>query len=221
MITLILGLTGSCKTWLMTRLLEERHNAGADLFVNYKLYFSDNGAKITRWWCLDDLYKFTNGAIGFDEGQQLLDATKWASLPVMFKDMICQHRHSYLDIYLTTQDLMQIDISVRRNVHELYSCQTILRIPRLDSVKPLLQWVRVQKKVRRFDSASDRVVFVPEGKAKFYFISRLWTRKNYETYAKTKLDKYVSKTLYYKKKWKTIIANRSMLGSGRIRGWRM
>jgi hypothetical protein len=219
MITLILGLTGAGKTWIMTRLIKSRWDSGIKIYSNYKLLFDEENKNIERWWCLSDLYKFRNGVIAFDEGQQLLDARNWASLPAMFKDLICQHRHSFLDIYLTTQDIMQIDISVRRNVHELISCQSLLRFPRNDSVPPLFQWIRVQKKVRRFDSASDRVVFIPEGGKKWYFLSRLWTKKLYETYAITQLGKYVSKTIFHKKKWKTIIANRTLIGTGKIRGW--
>ena len=218
MITCIIGQTGAGKTWLMTKLLYKQWKLyNAKIVACYPLYFSDDNAGISKFWQLSDLYKLSNCVIGFDELQKLLNARNWASLPVMFMDIICQHRHSAIDIYGTTQDLAQIDVNLRRNIHELYVCQSIFRFPKNERVRPLIHWIRVCKKVRRFDTATDRVAWERTGRPHWYFISLLWTKKLYDTYAKTRMSKYLTWTIRKEKKWRTIIANRQLVASGKVR----
>lgn len=217
MITCIIGLTGSGKTWFLSQLLYKRWLAGENIISYNQLYFSDENERINRFWQLSDLYTATNAVIGFPELQKLLNAGAWRSLPPMFMDLICQHRHSQLDIIGDTQELMQIDCQLRRNIHEVYVCQTILRIPKTDKILPWLHWIRIQKKIRKFDAATDRVVFVKEGRAKFYFISRLWTKKLYDTFEKSNLSKYLIWAERKQQKWKVIMANRQLIASGKFR----
>jgi GTPase SAR1 family protein len=223
MITLICGLAGSGKTWLMARMLKREWKRGQKdglmICANFPLCFPKNNERVKRFWTLSDTYRLHNGIIALDEAQKLLDARHWASLPTQFADLICQHRHSHLDIYTTTQDLGQIDIQLRRNIHELFTCQTIFRFPRNERVSPLIQWIRVTKQVRRFDVATNYIAWNRSGRVKWYFISYLWTKKLYETYAKTMLSKYLCKTIYKDKKWVTVIANRSLVASGKVRGF--
>jgi hypothetical protein len=217
MITCIIGQTGSGKTWLMTRLLYDQYRYyNAKIVSCYPLHFPED-AQTSRFWQLSDLYSLSGCVIGFDELQKLLNAKNWASLPVMFMDLICQHRHSAIDIYGTTQDLAQIDISLRRNIHELFVCQTIVRFPINERVKPFFHWIRVVKKKRRFDVATDRLAWEKVGRAKWYFISRFWTRTLYDTYSKTRLTKYLTWTKRKDKKWTTVIANRQLVAAGKVR----
>lgn len=202
----------------MTRLLYYQWKKNKQKIVAcYPLRFSDDQERVQRFWQLCDLYSLNNCIIGFDELQKLLNAKNWASLPPLFADLICQHRHSQLDIYGTTQDLGQIDIALRRNIHELFVCQTMLRFPRAENVKPFFHWIRVQRKIRRFDTATDRIAWEKAGRAKWYFISRFWTKTLYDTYSKTLLTKYLTWTRRKDKKWITTIANRQLVASGKVR----
>lgn len=218
MITCIIGLNGSGKTWFLTKLLYEQWKKyNANIIACYPVRFSDDNDRVQRFWQLHDLYGLENGVIGFDEIQKLLNAQNWASLPPLFADLICQHRHAHLDIYGTTQDLGQIDIAMRRNINELYVCETMIRFPKTQRIKPFLHWIRVQKKIRRFDTATDRICWHPIGRRRWYFISRFWTRSFYNTYAKTALTKYLTWTIRKEGKWKTTIANRQLITSGKVR----
>jgi hypothetical protein len=201
----------------MTRLLLREYQLyNAKIVTCYPLYFPPE-CETTRFWQLCDLYKLSNCVIGFDELQKLLNAKNWASLPAMFMDLICQHRHSALDIYGTTQDLGQIDIALRRNIHELYVCKSIIRFPKNERVKPFIQLIAVSNKTRNFDTATDRIAWKKVGRTKLYFISRFFTKKLYDTYAKTLLTKYITWSKRKDKKWTTVIANRQLVSAGKVR----
>ena len=95
MIIVITGLTGSGKTWFMTRLMLKDWKDGADIYANLPLYFPNDNERVNRWHNLDELYHLTRGVIAIDEGQKLFDARRWASLPVSFAEKIAQHRKHF------------------------------------------------------------------------------------------------------------------------------
>lgn len=218
MITCIIGLHGTGKTWfLVNKFLYPHWLAGGNVISYNPLYFSDDGERVSRFWQLSDLYTANNAMIGFPELQKLLNAQSFRSLPVMFADLLCQHRHSQLNIVGDTQDLMLIDPNLRRHIAELYVCQTMLRFPKDEAVLPIIHWIRVQKKVRRFDTKIDRVLFAKEGRAKWYFISRFWTKKLYDTFEKSQLTKFIIWTTRKAKKWTVHLINRQLISSGKRR----
>lgn len=216
MITAVIGLTGSGKTWWLTELLYSRWQLGARIVSYHDLYFSEDQERCEKFWQLSDLYTQSDCVIGFPELQKLLNSRNWASLPPMFLDLICQQRHSQIDIIGDTQDLMQIDVSLRRNIHDLYVCRSILRWPRDERILPLIHWISIQHKRRELGD-SDSIKFVKTESPQWHFISRLWTKKKYDTYEKSRLSRYVTWTKRQGKKWITTIANRSLLTSGKVR----
>lgn len=216
MITLIIGLTGSGKTWLQTKILYGRWQKGSKIYPNYPLLFSETNDDIIRWHDLEETYHLEHGVIGIDEGQKLFEARRWASLPLGFLEKISDHRHDFLDIVTTTQAFRQIDVRVRENVHEMYTCQSLLRIPPNDSVRPIIQWLRVTKKVRKI-SESDSIKFYKVGRAKWYFISKYWTKKLYDTYANIRSDKLICKLKLEKGLWKAKIYSRELIARGKAR----
>jgi hypothetical protein len=218
MITCIIGLTGAGKTWFLTRLLHERWKAGANIISYHKLYFSEKNERIKRFWQLSDLYSASNATIGFPELQKLLNAKNWASLPEIFADaIVSQGRHNQLDLIGDTQGLSQIDVYLRRNIHELYVCRTILRIPINQNKLPLFHWISVEYKTRYFDEKSDDVKFKKNGKRKWYFISRLWTKKLYDTFEKSQLKKFALWVSRKKEKWTVHMINRRLIAAGKRR----
>jgi hypothetical protein len=215
MITVITGLTGSGKTWFMTRLLLKDRKLGAEVHVNFPLTFPNDNDSVFRWHQLDELYRLNNGVIGIDEGQKLFDARRWGSLPVSFAEKIAQHRKHFLDIYTTTQDLGHIDLRVRSNIHELYNCQSVFRFPQNDRVYPVLQVVKITQK-KRSVSSDERIVWEKVGQ-KYFFISRYWTKKLYNTYADVGFERYICKIKYEKKKWLAKIYSRDLVNQGKAR----
>jgi GTPase SAR1 family protein len=215
MITVITGLTGSGKTWLMTRLMLKDYQAGAEIFANFPLYFPNDNERVSRWHNLDELYNLNGGVIAIDEGQKLFDARRWGSLPVSFSEKIAQHRKHFLDIYTTTQDIGHIDLRVRSNIHELYNCQSVFRWPRNDRVKPILQIIRITKKRRKL-SDGDRLIW-ERINSRLKFISRFWTKDLYNTYGDIGFEKYLCKIKREKNKWTAKIYSRQLVNNGKAR----
>lgn len=216
MITVITGLTGSGKTWLMTRLIHKDWKSGSKVFSNYPLNFDKDGTDVHRWHNLDELYHLNNGIITIDEGHMLFDARRWASLPMSFSAKITQHRKHNLDIYTTTQDLGQIDNRIRGNIHELYNCQSLFRWPRNDRVKPLLMMIKVVKKRRLMTGDTERLLWQKVAH-KFYFISRYWTEDLYNTYGDIGLERYICKIRKRNGKWQAKIYARDLINQGKAR----
>jgi len=215
MIVVITGLTGSGKTWFMTRLMLKDWKSGADIHANFPLYFPNENERVNRWHNLDELYHLTGGIIAIDEGQKLFDARRWGSLPISFAEKIAQHRKHFLDIYTTTQDIGHIDLRVRSNIHELFNCQSLFRIPRNDRIKPVLQMIRITKK-RRVLSINDRLVWEKVSR-KYFFISSLWTKTLYNTYGDIGFEKFICRIKRENKKWKAKIYSRDLVNSGKAR----
>ena len=216
MITLITGLTGSGKTFFGTKLLQEQWKLGATIYSNTPLIFSEDNERVEKWTQLAELYGLHNGIIFIDEAQKLFDARRWQSLPMSFAEKIAQHRKHFLDFITTAQDVGHIDLRFRGLVHEIYACQSLLRLPANEREYPIFQVIRVIKK-KRVLSDNDRLVWEREGKPRYMFLSRFWTKKIYETYADIGLERYLCKTKYHKKKWVTRIISRELINSGKAR----
>lgn len=216
MITVITGLTGSGKTWYMTKLIHRDWQRGAKVFANFPLTFNEHNDDIQRWHNLDELYHLSRGVIAIDEGQKLFDARRWGSLPVSFAEKIAQHRKDFLDIYTTTQDIGHIDVRIRSNIHELYNCQTIFRFPRNERQHPILQLVRITRKERQVSSDTDRIVWRVVNR-RMFFISRYFTKKLYDTYATVGMQRFICRIKREKKGWYGKIYSRELINSGRAR----
>lgn len=216
MITVITGLTGSGKTWFMTRLMYYEWQRGASIFTNFPVNFNEDNTDIQRWHNLDELYHLTGGIIAIDEGQKLFDARRWQSLPVSFMEKIAQHRKHGLDIYTTTQDLGHIDVRVRSNIHELYNAQSIFRWPKNDRVKPILQLVKITKKKRIITADTDRLAWQKIAH-KFHLISRFWTKDLYNTYGDIGFERYICKIRKRNGKWQAKIFARDLVNQGKAR----
>lgn len=215
------GLTGSGKTWLQTRLLRKEWRAGQSLYVNYFVKFNQDNEGVNRYHNIDELYHLTKAVIGIDDAQKL--AGFWLSMPISFRDKIALHRHHHLDIISTTQDFMNMHVQIRRNVHILYRCQTIFRFPRKDSVRPILQLIRIVKKERRLSDNADTIKFKKVGYAKLHLISRFWTRDYYNTYEDIGAERFLCKIKWEKKlgqkhgRWMGKIYSKAMVNSGKAR----
>lgn len=208
MITVITGLTGSGKTWFMSRLALKRRKAGDTIYSNVTFNFPNENEGVIRWHNLSETFSLKNGVIVIDEGQKLFDAHNWMFLPQAFADKIASHRHQELDIFTTTQDFGHIDVRVRSNVHELYHCQKVFRFPKNERVKPILQITRIVKKQRSFDDVAG-IKWTVTGKRN-YFISKFFTKEIYNTYANIDLSHFICQIKRDKKKWLIILQSRQL-----------
>lgn len=222
MITLICGQTGSGKTFISVKLLYQAWKKGQNIFSNHALNFgSDKG--ILRWHNLDELYHLSNGVIFIDDAIKLLDAQRWQSLPSSFKEKIAGHRHDHLDIITNIQDLYQINVDVRRNVHRLITLKTVFRSSQNDRIQPALQITRAMERTRNSDYLNERSGWQTKGRAKIYFISRFFTKQLYNTYDNIYLDKFICKIKYQKKpnqkrgEWFGKIYSRDLVNQGKAR----
>jgi hypothetical protein len=218
MISCIIGLHGSGKTWFMVnKFLYPAWQAGENILSYNQLTFSDDQERVERFWQLSDLYTANNVLIGFPEIQKLLNAQAWRSLPPMFMDLLCQHRHSQINMVGDTQNLAFIDPNLRRHISELFICRSMIRFPVNEKFSPLLHWISVQKKIRVIDEKTDAVKFIKAGRAKWYFISKFWTKNLYNTYEKTNLSKYAIWATLEKGKWTVQIVNRQLIAGGQAK----
>lgn len=217
MIIVITGLTGSGKTLLATRLMRKEWKLGAKIFVNYQVAFDAENTNINRWHQLDELYHLNNGLIGIDEGQKLFDARRWASLPVSFAEKIAQHRKHHIDIITTTQDLAHIDVRIRQNIHTLYHCFSLFRYPQNDRVKPIFQLIKIIRKARTINADSERINWQKDGRQKFMFVSRFWTKEYYNTYADIGFNRFLCRIKFQDKKWIAKIYSRDLVNQGKAR----
>jgi hypothetical protein len=226
MITIIEGLTGAGKTYFQTKLLLKEWQQKQKIFANYKLYFSEKNEDIFRWHELNEIYHLTHGVLGMDEIQDL--AGHWLAIPASFRQKLSHHRHQELDIYATTQAFQDLHIEFRRNTHEIFRAINVLRFPKRETKKPIIQIVRVIKKKRMITNDQDNIKFGIVrfglfGRGKIFFISKYWTKKTYDTFANIDFDKYIckficeKKTKTQKREWIFKIYNRDMVSTGRAK----
>ena len=208
MLTVIDGLTGSGKTYLMSRLLLKARKQGDLIYPNLSLNFPNENEGVFRWHSLSETYNITNGTIAIDEGQKLFAARNWADLPVTFADKIASTRHEFLNIITTTQDFGHIDVIVRQNIHERYSCQSLFRFPKSDRIEPIIQIIRIVHKKRSWDDALG-IKWLKSGTRTVY-ISKYWTKKLYDTYANINLSHFVCLIKRDKKKWLITLTSRQL-----------
>lgn len=216
MITVIDGLTGSGKTWLMTRLLLKARKSGETIYPNLALLFPNDNEGVIRWHTLSETYDITNGVIAIDEAQKLFDAHNWMFLPPTFAEKIASHRHHFLDIYTTTQDFAHIDVRFRDNVHVRFHCQSVFRYPKKEKYFPIIQIVRIIRKERSFDEVANNVHWAVKSK-RTAFISKFWTKKLYDTYANIDLSHFICQIKREKKKWLITLTSRQLSNQRNVR----
>lgn len=85
-----------------------------------KAYNPKRRGRIIYFEDITEILEARNGIICMDEGQNLLEARNWESLPAEFSNKLRQHRKHKLDLYTTTQNLGTIDINYRRLVQRWF-----------------------------------------------------------------------------------------------------
>jgi len=88
------------------------------------------------WSRLEELTELRGADIIIDEVANLLDARNWSNLPVSVPVFLRQHEKRGCDIYATTQNFPNVEVSFRRLVSELYECVKLCGSERPGPCKP-------------------------------------------------------------------------------------
>lgn len=96
---------------------------------------------IGKWERLEELTELRGADIVIDEVANLLDARNWANLPVSVPIFLRQHEKRGCDIYATTQNFPNVEVSFRRLVSELYECEKWFGSDRPGPCKPPVKTV--------------------------------------------------------------------------------
>lgn len=120
----ITGYKGAGKTAYCTQLCWEGHLRGRAIFSNYKLEFPFKPLDLKAM--LDNPDWVKNGIIAIDEAQTFVDCRLAGSKKNrLFSYLMLQGRKRKIDIILTTQQLCNVDIRIRRNLEHLYECSAL------------------------------------------------------------------------------------------------
>jgi hypothetical protein len=217
MIIIIDGDTGSGKSFLMSKFAKAEWTNGFTIHPNFPIWFDKDGTDIRRWHFLEETFGLTNGIVLIDDAQRLMEARRWQSLPMGFLEKVNLGRHTGIDIMATTPNFRALDVRVRDNAHELYRVQSLIRIPRNERIPPLIQISRYVKKIKVYRSENLGHKWVNEGSGHYLFISKLWTKKTYETYTNFGLSRYLTKVIQKEGKWMLKVYNRQLVNAGKAR----
>jgi hypothetical protein len=217
MIIIIDGDTGSGKTYLMSLMTKKEWDDGFDIHPNFPIWFDEEATSIFRWHFLEETFGLTNGILLIDDAQRLMEARRWQSLPMGFLEKVNLGRHAGIDIITTTPNFRALDVRVRDNAHEIYRVQSLIRIPRNERVEPLIQISRYVKKIKKYRSENLGHKWVNSGGGHYLFISKLWTKKTYETYTNFGLSRYLTKIIQKQGTWMIKVYNRQLVNAGKCR----
>lgn len=139
----IVGHKGDGKTNLCTSLCYNGWLAGRKIFSNYKLEFPFTPIDLKAMIENPDWVR--DGIIAIDEAQTFVDCRMAGSKKNrLFSYIMLQGRKRKIDIILTSQQLDNVDIRIRRNLEHLYECEAIVKDVR--DGKPILRRATAEEK---------------------------------------------------------------------------
>ena len=124
---LMTGVKGSGKTCYMTALLCESYRQGRTVYANYHLQFPYTPLNMEE--IVDDMENLQNVAIAIDEAQIYFDCRMSASKQNrLFSYLMLQSRKRNVDINMTSQQLFNVDVRIRRNLDYLCECVAMVEV---------------------------------------------------------------------------------------------
>jgi len=122
------GLTGSGKTYLMTRIgisLLEKSNESVQLYACYHIYYPPLQHRIHYFNSMKELVDLENSIVLIDEGSIWFNSRLWNHLDPRVQYKFLQHRKDGLRIYVTSQFFDGMDKVVRQNTHKYFEIRKI------------------------------------------------------------------------------------------------
>jgi hypothetical protein len=197
MLIVIDGSPRSGKSWFQNFLLNKYWKKGQNIFVNYEVHFSELNERITRFNTIDETFYLKNGVIGFDEAQDLFGY--WSGMPIQFRNLLSHHGHRGLEAIANCQSYHDLHSEARRMIGEIYHVTRIFRLPFFENVKPWLLITRITHHERNGVYSNGDPKFSKNGRSKFYFISKFWTKELYDTHSNIDNDRFICELIYEKK----------------------
>jgi zona occludens toxin (predicted ATPase) len=115
------GVKGSGKTSLVTKIAYDAYKKGRKIFCNYTLKFPYN--KINLAELLSSSNQLQDAVLIIDEAQLYFDCRlSYQKANRLFSYIALQSRKRNLDVILTSQQVDNVDIRVRRNLDTLFTC---------------------------------------------------------------------------------------------------
>ena len=154
----------------------KRWKKGERGFSNIPLYFGKNGKlttdRITYFSSPLELCGAHDCWILIDE-DQFVDNRSWQDLPKEFYDMIAQQGHYRFDVYITCLSRHNIDVKIDRSWPLYYAVDYI-------------GWCRIPWNIRKYPWLQITTI---DGWPFIKLISKLWTKKLYDSYARVGMDR--------------------------------
>jgi len=122
------GLTGSGKTYLMTRIgisLLEKSNESVQLYACYHITYAPLQHRIHYFNSMKELVDIENAIVLIDEGSIWFNSRLWNNLDPRVQYKFLQHRKDGLRIYVTSQFFDGMDKVVRLNTHKYYEIKKV------------------------------------------------------------------------------------------------
>lgn len=122
----ITGYKGAGKTCLATKFAWEAYNVGRPIFSNYSLEFEYQPIDIKEM--LENPSEVKDAVILIDEAQTWVDCRMaGAKKNRLFSYLMLQGRKRRIDIIMTSQQIENVDIRIRKNLEHLYECKPLVK----------------------------------------------------------------------------------------------
>lgn len=126
---------------------------------------------------LDQLTMIRNSDVIFDDMGWYVNARRWASLPDSVTEWFRTHEHYGCDVYGNCQDIIDIDVSIRKLVKGATHVTKILGSPRPADSKPTVKHIWGVLMIREMNIDTKEK---PSGSRKYHGFPRLeFIRKKY------------------------------------------
>jgi hypothetical protein len=128
-IHIITGLTGTGKTYFMTRLAQKMvQDAKIDwsLYANYHLKAEGFAKRPIYFDNPMDFLKMERAIVLIDDGAIWFGSRQWAKLPWEVQHKIINNRKDGIQVFVTTQFFESLDRTFRENCHKYYECEKLI-----------------------------------------------------------------------------------------------
>jgi len=128
MIQIISGLTGSGKTYMMTRLALKHSERVPEVPIYANYHFKDSVfAKQPHYFSSPkQLEDIQHAIVLIDDGAIWFNARNWREFSYEMQYKIINNRKDGLKIYITTQYMRGLDSVIRENCHYYYECKKVM-----------------------------------------------------------------------------------------------
>ncbi len=179
-IHIITGLTGTGKTYFMTRIAQQFITESGGKWALYGNYHLKESGFLVKPNFINNPAEFLNiekAVVLIDDGAVWFGARQWLKLPWEIQHKIINNRKDAIQVFVTTQFFESLDRTFRENCHKYYECEKL--IGSSEHSKNVWGVIRVRRYAPRF---YDKIRRKPL-ETRYLFIRKKYTDL-YDTYEK-------------------------------------